>query len=340
MWRLRHERPRQPGVGLCLFVALASACSPRVEARRPAALPAAPDVARPAAPAPVQELVLSEEELVVRDELGRHVERLAGRIGERNAAHPWELADAADYVALEFEQAGYSVVRQGFEVGDVMAQNLEVGLAGEGQAEQIVVVGAHYDSPANSPGANDNASGVAMLLTLAGRMKDRKFWRSLRFVAFANSAGDAFAQDNMGSLVYARRAAELGEAIVGAVSLDRVGILSRPGVSRKRPDVQVVGTPESEKLVQAVALSLGRQGSSATVTLLDASSEQARSDQWAFSRVGFPGAWVAGLGRSQGAADSVGAIDLDAMARLAIGLEETFKELCIVRARRDTGLDG
>ena len=337
MWPFRRESSRQRGAAFCILAALATSCAPRVEVARS---PAAERSRRVDRPAPAVDLVLNNEELAIRDELRRHVERLAGGIGERHAARPWELADAADYVAIEFEQAGYSIVRQGFEVGDVMAQNLEAGLSGDGLEGQIVVVGAHYDSPENSRGANDNASGVAMLLTLAARMKKDKFWRSLRFVAFANSAGDAFARDDMGSLVYARHAAERGESIVGAVSLDRIGLLSRPGVSGENPDVQVVGTPESGKLVQAVALALARQGSSATPTLLDASNAHARSDQWAFSQLGFPGVWVVGSGRARGDEDGVDAIELDSMARLAIGLEETLKELCIVRARHATELDG
>jgi hypothetical protein len=141
----------------------------------------------------------------------------------------------------------------------------------------------------------------------------------------------------MGSLVYARRAAERGESIVGAVSLDRIGLLSGPGSTPSKPDVRVVGDQRSDALVQMVSLALGRQGTRATPFIADAGSARSRSDQWAFQEVGFPSVWVAGTGRAAGTEDALASLELDALARLARGLEETLKELCVVRAPRDNG---
>ena len=64
--------------------------------------------------------------------------------------------------------------------------NLEVEIPGTARPEEIVVVGAHYDTVPGTPGANDNASGVAATLALARRFAKRKIGRTLRFVAFAN----------------------------------------------------------------------------------------------------------------------------------------------------------
>jgi len=115
---------------------------------------------------------LTSEQAALRDELRRHVQQLGGEIGERNVRHLRQLRAAADYVAEVFTNAGYRVQRQGYTVQDERCENLEVEIRGREQAEEIVVVGAHYDSPGGSPGANDNASGVASLLSPGGTVHD------------------------------------------------------------------------------------------------------------------------------------------------------------------------
>ena len=114
---------------------------------------------------PLPELTAAQIEL--RDLLRRDVERLAGGIGERNLNRYPQLQEAATFVENSFVKVGYKVVRYGYEVQGRKCDNLEVELSGGESAEEIVIVGAHYDSVAGSPGANDNASGVAAMLALA-----------------------------------------------------------------------------------------------------------------------------------------------------------------------------
>lgn len=61
----------------------------------------------------------------------RHVERLAGVIGERNVHRPLALADTADYIRNEWRQQGYSVSAQGYEVGDLWCESLAVRSSGQ-----------------------------------------------------------------------------------------------------------------------------------------------------------------------------------------------------------------
>jgi len=179
---------------------------------------------------------LSAEQTALRDELRRHVEKLAGGIGERNAGYrPKSLAAAADYAEGVFTNAGFKVERQTYEAEREQCHNLIVEVPGGAQREEIVVVGAHYDSVIGSPGADDNASGAAALLALAKRFALHKPARTLRFVAFVNEEPPFFTTELMGSLVYARRCRERNEHIVTAFVIESVGYYSTAERSQKYP---------------------------------------------------------------------------------------------------------
>ena len=110
---------------------------------------------------------LSAAQTALRDEVRRHVEKLAGAIGERNVYLPKRLAAAADYIEATLTNAGRQVSRQSFKASGELCQNLEVEIRGTTRPDEIVLIGAHYDSVQGSPGADDNASAVAALLALA-----------------------------------------------------------------------------------------------------------------------------------------------------------------------------
>ena len=107
---------------------------------------------------------------------------LGGTIGERNVFRPDALNAAADWIEKELRSLGYAVSRQDYavhlhqeglpKIDSVACFNLEVEIPGGSRAEEIVVVGAHYDSVYGCPGANDNGSGVAAVLELARRFAD------------------------------------------------------------------------------------------------------------------------------------------------------------------------
>src|SRR5260370_2589976 len=103
--------------------------------------------------------------------LERHVKVLAGDIGERNIFRPGALHLAADYIAQQWTERGCVVARQDYQVRGVSCANLEIELAGCVQADEIIVLGAHYDTVRNSPGADDNASGIAALLEIAALLR-------------------------------------------------------------------------------------------------------------------------------------------------------------------------
>lgn len=96
----------------------------------------------------------------IEHRIREHVVTLAGTIGERNVFRPKALAAARDYIEAVFTQQGYRVARQSYEVYNMACANLQATLPGGAKREQVLLLGAHYDSVAGSPGADDNASGV------------------------------------------------------------------------------------------------------------------------------------------------------------------------------------
>src|SRR5687767_14185565 len=95
--------------------------------------------------------------------LKEHVEMLAGRIGPRAPFVGDTLDRAKVYVRSAFEQAGLDVVEHTYDYRGSQVANLIANAGGSGRGSSYYVVGAHYDSTPSTPGADDNASAVAVL---------------------------------------------------------------------------------------------------------------------------------------------------------------------------------
>ncbi len=178
---------------------------------------------------------LSDAKRVVAEELERHVATLASRIGERNIWRSGAMEQAAAYIRTEFENLSLSVREEEFAVWHVTARNVEAILPGQVAPQEIVVVGAHYDTVLGSPGANDNASGVAAMLEIARLSSEWQPVRTIRFVAFANEEPPFFFTSRQGSLVYARRCRRRGDKIVAMLSLETIGYYSERTGSQRYP---------------------------------------------------------------------------------------------------------
>jgi Zn-dependent M28 family amino/carboxypeptidase len=164
-----------------------------------------------------------------------HVEMLAGTIGERNLWRYAALVRAADYIAAEIAATGLAPQRQTFEVSKLPVANVEATLGGTARCDEIVVVGAHYDTVPGCPGANDNGTGVASVLELARRLSAKPQPRTIKFVAFVNEEPPFFQTGQMGSVVYANAAKSRGERIVGMLSLETMGYYSEEKGSQQYP---------------------------------------------------------------------------------------------------------
>jgi Zn-dependent M28 family amino/carboxypeptidase len=173
---------------------------------------------------------LSEEERELRNRLENHISHLALQIGERNIWHYAELEAASIYIRDSFKELGYLPDIQAYESQGRTVKNLAVERVGSTLPQEIIVVGAHYDSVPGSPGANDNGSGVAAVLELARLLNDKQMERTVRFVTFVNEEPPFSYTEEMGSRVYATQARERGERISAMLSLETIGYYSdEPG---------------------------------------------------------------------------------------------------------------
>ncbi len=167
--------------------------------------------------------------------LREHVARLAGHIGERNVFRPGALAAAADYIETTWRSQGYAVTRQWYDVRGVRSANLGVTRPGASRPDEILLLGAHYDTVRGSPGANDNGSGVAALLELSRLFVPAAPAMTVRFVAFVNEEPPFFMTAKQGSRVYAKAARARGDDIRLMVSLETIGCYSAEPGSQHYP---------------------------------------------------------------------------------------------------------
>jgi Zn-dependent M28 family amino/carboxypeptidase len=162
--------------------------------------------------------------------LHTHVDRLAGLIGPRHLGNPVAFDAAAAYVEREFQCLGDGAEREWYDAGARQVANIVVSRSGTRYPGEIVVVGAHYDTVSTTPGADDNASAVAVLIESARLLRSSRFRRTIRFVAFACEEPPHFYTSTMGSQFHARGCRARHENIVGMLCLEMVGYFtSAPG---------------------------------------------------------------------------------------------------------------
>jgi len=189
-----------------------------------------PKVGRPRLDAGALEVI---KDLEVR--LKRHVFILAHEIGPRSVFLPESLKAASDYVRAFWEDMEYEVRVQTYRVNNIACHNLAVEIPGVMKPDEILLIGAHYDTVSHSPGANDNGSAVAALLELSRLFRSKAPKRTVRFVAFANEEPPFFKTGQMGSLVYAKGCREKKEDIVAMVCLETIGYYRQEPGTQKYP---------------------------------------------------------------------------------------------------------
>jgi len=174
---------------------------------------------------------------VNRADLENFVTVLSNRIGERHIGKSKNLDRAAIWIesSLAGGNIGYQVTRQAYGAGGKEVRNLIAELPGATLRDEIIVVGAHYDSVPNSPGADDDGSGVAALLSLAQAFAGDQQERTIRFVAFVNEEPPFFQTEKMGSRVYTESCRAKGEKIRAMISLKAIGYFSDKEGSQKTP---------------------------------------------------------------------------------------------------------
>jgi len=295
----------------------------------------------PPADAQTQELAHSLRATVVK---------LSQDIGERHhhtykaqRGGPAELERAADWIEGQFQTAGYPVERQAFS-GDPSEEKFHNLVASLGTSKEVVVVGAHYDSIPPTPGADDNASGVAILLELARLFKGGA--RTVRFVAFTNEEPYHFKTETMGSLVYAKKCRADGDNIVAMLSLETLGYYKDAPGSQKYPFPLGLLYPDRGDFVGFVsnmpsrglthrAISTFRQTTSFPsegACLPEFIPGVSWSDHWSFAQVGYPSVMVTDTAPFRNpnyhqSTDTADTLDYERMARVTLGLRKVLEDL-------------
>jgi hypothetical protein len=143
----------------------------------------------------VQVRALNADEAGLEGQVRTDVDFLAGTIGERNVPDKAEkLEEAATFIFTSMNAAGYRPFSQWYSVAGRRCRNIEVEVRGTDRSGEVVVVGAHYDSVPGSPGADDNASGVAVMLALARSFAGNvESFRQLTFLSGQNVAWPVWA---------------------------------------------------------------------------------------------------------------------------------------------------
>ncbi len=154
---------------------------------------------------------------------------LAELIGERNTNRPQALDAARSYIRRELARMGLSATDQQFKVHNRDAINLEVLLPGSKSKQPSLVIGAHYDTVPGTPGADDNASAVAILLEISRSLSTRKNRRTTRIVFFDCEEPPHFNYGEMGSQHHAAELQESGENVIGMICLESLGYFVKTG---------------------------------------------------------------------------------------------------------------
>lgn len=319
--------------------------------------------------------------------LKKDVNVLAEEIGPRNMANYESCKAAGTWIEKMFRDAGYQPMVQEYKVAktspksisglasvlnysfhlpfssywnnwpsasinrDKVYKNISVELKGITKPEEIIVIGAHYDSaPVNGcAGADDNASGIASVIELARQFSNKKFDRTIRFVAFANEEPPFFQTNGMGSYVYAKECKDKKENIVAMISMESIGYYSDKEDSQKYPPglkyfyprkgnfIALLGNRSSSKFVKYSAKFFRENvnypyESAALPQFVPGVSW---SDQWAFWKFGYSAIMVTDTAPFRNknyhhATDSLETLDFEKMAVVVDGVGKMLEDMSTV----------
>ena len=308
---------------LALLVAWFWLTQPLLVARRREAPEVAPDPAR----------------------LKKRVREIVFDFHPRDFTHPENLKRAAEYIAHEMRGAGAAVAEQVFEAEGASYRNV-IGSFGP-ETGDLIVVGAHYDTDGEMPGADDNASGMAALLELAGLLSSARLPRRVDLVAFALEEMPFFGTGAMGSAVYAASVRAAGRRVRAMICLEMLGCFTDQRGSQRFPFpllqlfypsrgnfIAVVGNALGVGIVRRVKRSM-RAGADLPVYSINAPAIVPGidlSDHRSFWREGFPAVMITDTAfyrneRYHTAADAPDTLDYARMAEVVRGLFRAVTDL-------------
>lgn len=284
------------------------------------------------------------DNIKLANRLRDHTIYLSQHIGERHLWRDGSLVRSADYIESQLLQAGYEPARQEYKAYRQTVANIIA--AKKGSKQETIVIGAHYDSVPGSPGADDNASGVAGILELARLTANAPSRYSLVFAAFVNEESPTFGSDLMGSMQYAKSLKERRKNILLMISLEMIGFFRKDkpqgypvGLMRRffphnADFIAVVGDFGSSKYVFRLARYIRRFGgmkASALVAPRQFGGIE-RSDQKAFWHYGFRALMVTDTAGFRNPnyhreTDTADTLDFEMSARVVCGIHGALRHM-------------
>lgn len=280
----------------------------------------------------------------VGENLKETVSFLSVEIGPRSFRDLEKLNRAADFIEDKFRSYGLGVKRQAFQYGENTYYNIICEVGGTGPP---IVIGAHYDTVSGTPGADDNASGVAVLVELARLSSVDPTGKNIIFAAFSLEEPPVFRSSRMGSHAFAKSLKDEGKTLKGMISLEMVGYFcDRKGCQfyplpffrwfypSRGNFISFVGNISSRGLTKRFkssfkAVSKLPVESLNTISLVPGVDF---SDHMSFWKFGYPAFMITDTAfyrnpNYHGPGDTARTLDYGRMAELALGLHGAFKKL-------------
>jgi len=272
------------------------------------------------------------------------VHLLSAAIGERNERSGRareNLGRAASLIEERLRSAGLPVKSRP-PVGNGGPSNLEAVIVGAEKPGESIVVGAHYDTARGSPGADDNASGVAALLALAHALPRAPLPRTVRLVAFVDEEPPHTRKPSMGSVRYVDALLREGPTVTAMVSLEMLGVYKSElpwpldRIHPFRSDVlALVGGRRSRHVIHRAKRAFEHAACGIDVSALSLPlllPGVRSSDHWAFARRGIPAFMVTDTGplrslRYHSRRDKPRGLDYDRIGRAVRAIEAVVRDL-------------
>ncbi|PIV39709.1 MAG: aminopeptidase [Candidatus Omnitrophica bacterium CG02_land_8_20_14_3_00__42_8] len=247
---------------------------------------------------------LQPKDNMLPEKLKRHVVKLSNEIGDRNISNYENLKKTADYIVVQFLSYGYNVTFQKYSVAGKEVKNIIALKTGSRFPNEIILLGAHYDSCFN-PGADDNASGISGLLELARMIANKKVDRTIEFIAFVNEEPPFFKTEVMGSRIYAKECKAENKNIRAIIVFDLIGFYSNKPFSQRYPVILglffpnkgnfigVFGNFKSRYLARQITRIFKNNSSFPIASIaLDFIPGIDFSDHWSFWKEGYPAVMI------------------------------------------------
>lgn len=284
---------------------------------------------------------------MIKKDLLETVNFLSHDIGSRSYGETANLDRSADYIQRRFSQLGFPAKRQSFRVDGTAYHNIHAEISGIRYPDEILVIGAHYDTVPGTPGADDNASGIAGLLAIAKIMSEHPPCRTVMLAAFTLEEPPFFRTRQMGSYIFAESLYQKKIRVRGMISLEMIGYFTEKKGGQHYPlplfrwfypetgdYIAFVGNVQSKAFTEKFKKSFKKYSSLPCESLNTVSVVPGVdfSDHRSFWKFNYPAFMITDTAfyrnpHYHGPGDTAETLDYDRMALLVIGISKSFEEL-------------